>query len=380
MSARPRWQMFRELGTPSVVRSLISGRARIGSSSVPACSDHEHQGGVVVATSTTRPSAGTRYEGMLAYETDTDFARFFDGTNWARLAGTLDSWATYSPGTFPATAHSGITVGNGTQTARYTRVGDWVLMTWELVLGSTSTFATTAGGIGVAMPFPADLVGTIFPGHISCVARDDTATLDHPGTGIIATGSVVRPRIPIVAGGYRVQLRRAAAQTGITTAGTITSISWDTEDYDALGMITVSSSVITIPADGTYLCSAFLGTTGRSDFEQGSLQIRLNGARYLARSRDDEPNNAASSGYLFNATGVADLVQGDQLVVEVQILATDTAATVSTATGDNEARFTVTRIGPGTETARQCAVGDSDPFEWATGDILAVSCLYKAAA
>ena len=53
------------------------------------------------------------------------------------------SWTTYTP------TNSGITLGNGTQTARYAKSGKTVYVSYRLVLGSTSSFS---GDIRVGLP------------------------------------------------------------------------------------------------------------------------------------------------------------------------------------------------------------------------------------
>lgn len=101
--------------------------------------------GPYVCTSTTRPSSP--YEGQLIYETDTDKVMTYNGSSWLYMlkpqATEPGAWTTYTPTNY------GITIGNGTETARYTRIGKTVHVSYRLVLGSTSSFS---GAIAVGLP------------------------------------------------------------------------------------------------------------------------------------------------------------------------------------------------------------------------------------
>ena len=63
--------------------------------------------------------------------------------SWAATAAPTYTWTTYTP------SNTGITLGNGTQTARYVKVGKTVFVSYRLVLGSTSSFS---GAIYVGLP------------------------------------------------------------------------------------------------------------------------------------------------------------------------------------------------------------------------------------
>lgn len=64
------------------------------------------------------------------------------GLKWATASG-AGTWTTYTP------TNSNITVGNGTQTARYVRTGKTVTVSYRLTFGSTTSFG---GTIRVGMP------------------------------------------------------------------------------------------------------------------------------------------------------------------------------------------------------------------------------------
>ena len=81
-----------------------------------------------VVTTATRPSSP--YEGQAIYETDTDSLLVYNGTSWI---GAGASWAAWTP------TWTNLTVGNATQTARYSQSGKTVFFSLKLVLGSTSS-------------------------------------------------------------------------------------------------------------------------------------------------------------------------------------------------------------------------------------------------
>lgn len=85
---------------------------------------------VIVCTSGTRPASPI--EGMTVYETDTDRYVSYTNGSWSEMM-TMGSWASYAPG------WNG-TVGNGTISARYTRLaGRLIVFTILLTWGSTTT-------------------------------------------------------------------------------------------------------------------------------------------------------------------------------------------------------------------------------------------------
>ncbi len=65
------------------------------------------------------------------------------GLKWASASAPTYTWATYTP------SNSGITLGNGTQTARYVAIGKTVFVSYRLVLGSTSS---VSGAVNVGLP------------------------------------------------------------------------------------------------------------------------------------------------------------------------------------------------------------------------------------
>ncbi len=103
------------------------------------------------------------------------------GLKWASIPAPTYTWATYTP------SNSGITVGNGTQTARFVKVGKTVFVSYKLTLGSTSSLT---GGISVGLPSTTNSITTC------SVFIQDTGTANYLGTGFAdasATALTVRP-------------------------------------------------------------------------------------------------------------------------------------------------------------------------------------------
>jgi hypothetical protein len=73
------------------------------------------------------------------------------GLKWAAAPTPTYTWATYTP------SNSGITVGNGTQTARFVKVGKTVFVSYKFTLGSTSSLS---GGVTVGLPSTNNSVAT----------------------------------------------------------------------------------------------------------------------------------------------------------------------------------------------------------------------------
>jgi hypothetical protein len=94
-------------------------------------------GGIIIATSSTRPAGTTVAEGQTIYETDTDSIYSYDGATW-NLVWILGAWTTYattwtSTGTAPA-------IGNGTLVSKYRQIGKTVHVRITITMGSTTTY------------------------------------------------------------------------------------------------------------------------------------------------------------------------------------------------------------------------------------------------
>lgn len=90
------------------------------------------------------PSAGE-----ACYLTGSDEFQIFDGSAWIPYGG----WHNWSP------SWTGLTVGNGTETAKYARVGKLVVARYRLVFGSTSS--VDASQPSLTLPVTAADTGTM---------------------------------------------------------------------------------------------------------------------------------------------------------------------------------------------------------------------------
>lgn len=98
---------------------------------------------MVFADSTARAAALTSpTEGMVCYLTSNDHLTIYDGSNW-RIFDV--AWSDYTP-TF-----TNFTLGNGTVTGKYFRVGRLTHFIVQVTLGSTSSVSAT-GGIQASLP------------------------------------------------------------------------------------------------------------------------------------------------------------------------------------------------------------------------------------
>jgi hypothetical protein len=94
----------------------------------------------VFTNSTTRDAAfggaGEKVlaEGQLCYLSDTNIVQYYTGAAWASVGAT--DWAAWTP------TWTNLTVGNATQTARYSQSGKTVFFTLKLVFGSTTSMGT----------------------------------------------------------------------------------------------------------------------------------------------------------------------------------------------------------------------------------------------
>ena len=98
--------------------------------------------------------------------------------SWAAAATPTYTWTTYTP------SNTGITLGNGTQTARYVKIGKTVTVSYRLVLGSTSSFS---GAIYVGLPSS----NNSFANCVVSVTDAGTGNYLAVGAADPATGSVL---------------------------------------------------------------------------------------------------------------------------------------------------------------------------------------------
>jgi hypothetical protein len=102
------------------------------------------------------------------------------GLAWAAIPAPTYTWATYTP------TNTGLTLGNGTQTARYVKVGKTVFVSYRLVFGSTTSMPA---GLNIGLPSTANSYSTC------SVYLEDSGVGASLGTGVcFASNSVaIRP-------------------------------------------------------------------------------------------------------------------------------------------------------------------------------------------
>ena len=129
----------------------------------------------IVVTSGTRP---TGQEGMHIVETDTDRKYVHDGTDW-RTDGGL-AWKTFTP------SWTNVTVGNGTQEARYRYVPGGMWMYGSLTFGSTTN---VTGNVQLTV---ANSETAALSGHQVGTARYfDTGTRNYVGICRLSSTTVI---------------------------------------------------------------------------------------------------------------------------------------------------------------------------------------------
>lgn len=81
-----------------------------------------------------------------------------DGSNWYSLAGVIAGglWTAYTP------TYSGMTIGNGTTTARYSKTGRTITATGLLTMGTTTTFSGT-----IVMTIPVAVNAVLWSSSVS---------------------------------------------------------------------------------------------------------------------------------------------------------------------------------------------------------------------
>ena len=129
----------------------------------------------VFATTATRDAAfggtnKTLAEGQLAYIETGDIVQYYSGSAWVDISP-LSAWTTYTP------TWTGLSVGNGTVTARYVKFNTTAIVKLRLVFGTTST-----------MTGPADATLPVSPANYSGVPMLGWATYQDSG-GTIYSGA-----------------------------------------------------------------------------------------------------------------------------------------------------------------------------------------------
>lgn len=117
------------------------------------------------------------YEGQLIYEQDVDIFHAYSGSAWVQFMD-IGAWDSYTP------SNTNITVGNGTQTAFWTRQGRTIFVRYQLTWGSTTALGGTAS-IGLPVAAPANIgqpgVASLVDAGTRFFAGQAIAGRDHLG-------------------------------------------------------------------------------------------------------------------------------------------------------------------------------------------------------
>lgn len=136
------------------------------------------QGVNVFASAAARSAAITSpQEGQMSYLKDTDSVESYSGSAWVAVGGSAPTWTTFTP------SRTGITVGNGTEIARYWKYGKNVTVFYQLTFGTTSAITGTPG-----INTPTTAAQSSFYGGI-CLFQD-TGSGAYGGAALIASGTV----------------------------------------------------------------------------------------------------------------------------------------------------------------------------------------------
>lgn len=122
----------------------------------------------LIGTTAERTAYAYAREGLAWYDTTLDALYMHNGSGWAVLLQT----GVYTPNLARAT------VGNGSISGNFTRVGQMVTVQGRFVLGSTSSISAASGAltVGISLPFTAaSFYGT------SVVEMGDVTMLDASG-------------------------------------------------------------------------------------------------------------------------------------------------------------------------------------------------------
>jgi hypothetical protein len=137
----------------------------------------------------------TPTEGIVTYLNDVDRLDIHNGTAFAPAIGT-GAWIAYTP------TLTGITIGNGTVTAKYSRVGKTVNVSILIVLGSTSSI-TGIVQVGIPLTRAANTVPN------TTISFDDTNVAIWPGFAFEAA-SVIQCLALLANGTYAAQAGTSA--------------------------------------------------------------------------------------------------------------------------------------------------------------------------
>ena len=171
-----------------------------------------------VATSSSRPTVP--FDGQVISETDTDSLQVYNGTSWI---GAGASWAAWTP------TWTNLTVGNATQTARYSQSGKTVFFSLKLVLGSTSSVASSPNftwPVAAASQTAAELA-------LVQVSYLDAGTAIYLGAADVRGRSTTVCRINAPSGTVQLQEQDRAVSSTVPFTWVSTDTIWVSGMYEA---------------------------------------------------------------------------------------------------------------------------------------------------
>lgn len=150
----------------------------------------------------------TLAEGQICYvEAAPNKIMIYDGSTW--VSYDVESTA-YTP------TLTNVTLGNGTISGVYQRLGTYVVFGFQLILGSTTS---VSGTIGISLPFTATSGGNSI--SYMNVGMNDTGTNTFNGIGIIAASATKVDIFALAAGGTYTSI--GTSSTNATTPFTWTN-------------------------------------------------------------------------------------------------------------------------------------------------------------
>jgi hypothetical protein len=90
----------------------------------------------------------------------------------------VDAWTAYTP------TNTNVTLGNGTQVARYQRIGRTIYVKYNLTFGSTTSYG---GNVSIGLPVAAAATGQ----SVGSVSILDTGTANYVGVALVTESATV---------------------------------------------------------------------------------------------------------------------------------------------------------------------------------------------
>lgn len=163
----------------------LSDDANIEEATHPFAESFEKFVVMVFSNTSARSSAiSSPIVGMISYVQSTGNLEIYDGSTWLTMART-SQWTTFTP----TISGTGVSLGNGTLTGRYQRIGRIVDVVILLAFGTTTTIGTSSFAFG-SLPF--NTVNTDFQA-VTAWFYDDSTTNGFVGGGLFEGLTKIRP-------------------------------------------------------------------------------------------------------------------------------------------------------------------------------------------